>query len=150
MTRVDIFNTDSQNPALILTTYASGYAVAVPTARSFPLVFFSELAGPTSVQFDLSFGVSTVGNVAPDPADDTQWYGLVANDGTAISTESTVLPGRSIIDLSTKLTATAGALVWKGWVPQGVSWVRVRVKRTGSAVTTLKLTMVSDGRYISG
>lgn len=149
MTRITLFDSATQNPALITTT-ASEFAVPVAIGRSSPIVFFVDLAGPTSLQVDLSFAVSTDASSAPDPYVETNWYNLVNAAGAAISTEFTVTPGRSIIDLSAKLTDTASALVWKGWTPHGVSWARVRVKRTGSAVTTLKLVMVTDGRIISG
>lgn len=149
MTRVTIFDSTVDDVADITNSYG-GFSVAVPIGRSSPLVVFSDLAGPTSLQFDISFGVSTDASNAPSAADDTQWYSLVEADGSAISTETSVTPGRQIVDLSTKLTATAGALVWRGWVPQGVGWIRIRLKRTGNPVTSLKFTLATDSRYISG
>lgn len=150
MARLAVFDSASQDPAGITTAYSAGYATAM-RVRQGPLVFLAELVGPTSVQVDIDFGVST-DTTAPDPSDDTNWYKFVQPaTGAAISTEFTIVPGRSLVDLSARLTDATSVVTWKGFIPPGPSWVRFRVKRTGSAVTTLRLWLANDTpNYISG
>lgn len=118
--------------------------------RPGPITFqLTGLAGPTSLQIALQFA-SQSGNTDPNPTVDADWCSLVDAAGAVLASPTTTAVsfvtanGNAICDLSIRL-ASAGSVSWSGGVPNNISWLRVRVKRTGAAVTAASLRLLCDG-----
>lgn len=142
MTELTIFKT-GDNLSAIDTTYDSADAVTtkVFAVSPGPLTILSNFAGPTSIEVEFSF---TTGGSPQNPpaATDTNWYTLVGMTGAAVSSTVSVLPGRSCVDPSIRGLAADDTLKWGGRIPPYMSWMRVRIKKTGAAaVTSLNLSV---------
>lgn len=111
-----------------------------------PITVILNVTGPTSIEVSFDFAaVST--DATPNPATDTDWFS-VSSGAAILSTEisAAVAAGnRHVIDLSSRNLTADSTIRWNGKVPPGVGWMRVSVKRTGSAVSAIDLRVVTDG-----
>ena len=147
----EIFNSATDSVGSIGTSYVSATAAItkVWVVRPGPISLACVLAGPTSLEVEFSFAYGTSPNDKPAGSDDTLWHSLCNISGTAITTVPSFTPGTKIMDLSGKGLVNDGTMQWLGRVPPGVNWIRTRIKRTGSAVTSLVLKMLVDGPNVS-
>lgn len=135
----------------------------VRVAAGQPLVFYSKHTGANAVTIDLAFmpydvyaDEDTPYNPSAPTGSDTGWYTLGGFEGGAIADQEIVFNagGNFVVntmDRETVTDATAGAeAMWRGFVPQGAGWLRVRLKAAGQP-TTFELKMSNDNRgYING
>jgi hypothetical protein len=90
-------------------------------------------ASSTSLDLRIEFGWPSIAGVVPVVTDDTLWYPPATHVGVADNTLAVTTTGRSFIDLSGRLpTTTAGQIGFAGYVPGGVTHVRISVKLTGT------------------
>ena len=155
-------------PAAYSSTDDSTSVVRVAAGQ--PLVFYAHNVGTATtndVTADLAFmpyesyvDESTPYNPAPPAGNAANWYTLSdiaggpLGDAEIVFVASTGAGTYSLVNTADREAVTDGtgsaAGMWRGYVPQGAGWLRVRLKAAG-APTSFELKMSNDNRgYING
>lgn len=100
----------------------------------------------TNIMISVEFAW-TSSDVDPDVTTDALWWPPAKQDGSADNETTVTTTGRSFIDLSGRMPASSvGNTGFPGYVPTGVTHMRVRVKGTGTLTSVLvSLTLFYNG-----
>jgi hypothetical protein len=139
-------------PNSFTSVHASTRVVRVGAGK--PLTFYSDLVG-ANVTMDLAFApfqsyVDDTSPYVPVPptAEDTNWYSLGSYEGGVLTEQQVVFnPGRFVVNTGDRdVAASTSSLdpVFRGNVPQGAGWMRIRINDAAGAVTSFSLSMVVD------
>lgn len=153
----NVFRSGTDDLAQIGTGFVSGNATATRSWRvtsNTPYSFFVNTAVATSVTIQVSFAFYDnllANSLLPNPATDADWYDLA--DPTAGATQLAVPPsqivavtGRSVFDDSNLvISGSTDAVRRLMIVPNGASFMRTRVMRTG-ALTSLDIRLMAHAQ----